>query len=150
MNHQLYHCVWVTFMWHLENYSALTCRFNNWQSQFLSSGSPGEGQWIVPITLCCGSYDVHKNFLLKNKSETLDIKEFLGCSISKEGDNAACTWIKLNVNQSGFYRVKYDEDLAAKLRSAIEKKNLSETDRFGTFFTLSCPKFVSLMVKERI
>ncbi|XP_031283763.1 aminopeptidase M1 [Pistacia vera] len=101
------------------------------QSQFLSSGSPGEGQWIVPITLCCGSYDVHKNFLLQNKSETLDIKEFLGCSISKEGDNAACTWIKLNVNQSGFYRVKYDEDLAAKLRSAIEKKNLSETDRFG-------------------
>ncbi|XP_044464976.1 aminopeptidase M1 [Mangifera indica] len=100
------------------------------QSQFLSSGSPGEGQWIVPITLCCGSYDVHKNFLLQNKSETLDINEFLGCSL-KEGCNTACTWIKLNVNQSGFYRVKYDEGLAAKLRSAIEKKNLSETDRFG-------------------
>lgn len=74
---------------------------------------------------------MHKNFLLQNKSETLDINEFLGCSL-KEGCNTACTWIKLNVNQSGFYRVKYDEGLAAKLRSAIEKKNLSETDRFGT------------------
>ena len=25
------------------------------QSQFLSSGARGEGHWIVPITLCCGS-----------------------------------------------------------------------------------------------
>ncbi|KAJ4709017.1 Aminopeptidase [Melia azedarach] len=101
------------------------------QSQFLSSGSSGDGQWIVPITLCCGSYDVRKNFLLQTKSEAFDIKEFLGCSICKEGDSAACAWIKVNVNQTGFYRVKYDEDLAARLRFAIEKKLLSETDRFG-------------------
>ncbi|KAK9213161.1 hypothetical protein WN943_002548 [Citrus x changshan-huyou] len=99
------------------------------QSQFLSSGSPGDGQWIVPITLCCGSYDVCKNFLLYNKSDSFDIKELLGCSISKEGDNGG--WIKLNVNQTGFYRVKYDKDLAARLGYAIEKKQLSETDRFG-------------------
>ncbi|ESR66288.1 hypothetical protein CICLE_v10007414mg [Citrus x clementina] len=99
------------------------------QSQFLSSGSPGDGQWIVPITLCCGSYDVCKNFLLYNKSDSFDIKELLGCSISKEGDNGG--WIKLNVNQTGFYRVKYDKDLAARLGYAIEMKQLSETDRFG-------------------
>ncbi|CAB4305596.1 unnamed protein product [Prunus armeniaca] len=28
------------------------------QAQFYSSGSQGDGQWIVPITLCCGSYDI--------------------------------------------------------------------------------------------
>ncbi|KDO73545.1 hypothetical protein CISIN_1g002775mg [Citrus sinensis] len=87
------------------------------QSQFLSSGSPGDGQWIVPITLCCGSYDVCKNFLLYNKSDSFDIKELLGCSISKEGDNGG--WIKLNVNQTGFYRVKYDKDLAASHLDAL-------------------------------
>ncbi|CAK9317339.1 unnamed protein product [Citrullus colocynthis] len=103
------------------------------QSRFLLSGSCGEGQWIVPVTLCCGSYDVRKNFLLQTKTESVDIKEFLGCSISKcsGGNDKCCDWIKLNVDQTGFYRVKYDEDLAAKLRNAIEKNHLTATDRFG-------------------
>ncbi|KAM3710086.1 hypothetical protein ACB098_01G002200 [Castanea mollissima] len=96
------------------------------QSQFLASGSLGDGQWIVPITLCRGSYDVHKKFLLQTKSETLDMKE-----LPSDGNNLASSWVKLNVNQTGFYRVKYDEDLAAKLRYAVEKKYLSATDRFG-------------------
>ncbi|KAK4768867.1 hypothetical protein SAY86_027017 [Trapa natans] len=34
------------------------------QTQFLSSGSKGVGQWIVPITLCCGSYEARNSFLL--------------------------------------------------------------------------------------
>ncbi|KAH7523844.1 hypothetical protein FEM48_Zijuj06G0055200 [Ziziphus jujuba var. spinosa] len=83
------------------------------QSQFLSSGSHGNGQWIVPITVCFGSYDVLKNFLLETKSETLDIKEFLGSSVAKDklsGSGSGCicdknngisTWIKLNVDQAG-------------------------------------------------
>ncbi|KAF8388770.1 hypothetical protein HHK36_025450 [Tetracentron sinense] len=113
------------------------------QSQFLSSGSHGDGQWIVPITLCCGSYDARKNFLLRTQSETPDIMEFLGCLSAKDSlmetgnqgkcdkNNAGCTWIKLNVDQTGFYRVKYDDDLAARLRYAIENNYLSATDRFG-------------------
>ncbi|XP_062159285.1 aminopeptidase M1-like isoform X2 [Alnus glutinosa] len=96
------------------------------QSQFLSSGSHGDGHWIVPITLCCGSYDVRKNFLLQTKSETLDIKEFLS-----DRSGAASAWIKINVDQTGFYRVKYDEDLSGRLRYAMESKYLSATDRFG-------------------
>ncbi|KAK0571465.1 hypothetical protein LWI29_016441 [Acer saccharum] len=96
------------------------------QSQFLSSGSSGDGQWIVPVTLCCGSYNVRKNFLLQTKT-----KEFMGFSIRNESGNASSNWIKMNVDQTGFYRVKYDEELAARLRHAIEKKLLTETDRFG-------------------
>ncbi|XP_050263568.1 aminopeptidase M1-like [Quercus robur] len=96
------------------------------QSQVLASGYLGEGQWIIPITLCCGLYDVHKNFLLQTKSDTLDMKELLS-----DESNLASAWVKLNFNQTGFYRVKYDEDLAAKLRYAIEKKYLSTIDRFG-------------------
>ncbi|XP_062159287.1 aminopeptidase M1-like [Alnus glutinosa] len=96
------------------------------QSQFLSSGSHGNGQWIIPITLCCGAYDVKKNFLLRTKSATLDIKKFLG-----DKTEVTSVWIKLNVDQTGFYRVKYDEDLATRLRYAIENKYLSATDRFG-------------------
>ncbi|XP_010049218.2 aminopeptidase M1 [Eucalyptus grandis] len=88
------------------------------QSQFLLSGSHGDGQWIVPIIFCCGSYDACQSFLLETKSASIDLEE-----------NEA--WIKVNVDQTGFYRVKYDEDLQAELRYAIETKMLSATDRFG-------------------
>ncbi|CAK9172685.1 unnamed protein product [Ilex paraguariensis] len=110
------------------------------QSQFLLSGSHGDGQWIVPIVLCYGSYESRQSFLLQTKSEALDINEFLGFSISKaslmetgkEGkSNSVCAWIKLNVDQTGFYRVKYDEDLSARLRYAIEGKCLSTSDKYG-------------------
>lgn len=93
----------------------------------------------MPITLCCGSYDVRKSFLLKTKSETIDIKEFLGCSIAEtesastcNKNKTLCSWIKINVDQAGFYRVKYDEKLATALRNAIQNKHLSATDRFGS------------------
>ncbi|WVZ18823.1 hypothetical protein V8G54_006145 [Vigna mungo] len=96
------------------------------QSQFLSSGAQGEGQWIVPVTLCSGTYEVRKSFLLQTKSDAHDVKDFIGTT-----DISGNYWIKLNVDQAGFYRVKYDEVLAAKLRYAVEKQLLSASDRFG-------------------
>ncbi|KAK4277320.1 hypothetical protein QN277_015335 [Acacia crassicarpa] len=117
-----------------KGYPVVTVRVNNEklefeQSQFLSSGAHGEGHWIVPITLCLGSYDVCKNFLLQEKTETRDVNELFGSQIPQE--IGPSSWIKLNVDQTGFYRVKYDEGLAARLRYAVEKQLLSATDRFG-------------------
>ncbi|KAF8035976.1 hypothetical protein BT93_C1868 [Corymbia citriodora subsp. variegata] len=88
------------------------------QSQFLLSDSHGDGQWIVPIIYCCGSYDEYRNVLLETKSTSIDLEE-------------RGAWIKVNVDQTGFYRVKYDEDLQAELRYAIDNKMLTATDRFG-------------------
>lgn len=99
------------------------------QTQFLSSGCEGNGQWIVPITLCCGSYASQKKFLLKTKSEKLDVPELFNPENQKISGSV---WIKFNVDQTGFYRVKYDDELAAGLRHAIEANQLSPTDRFGT------------------
>ncbi|CAA0838041.1 Aminopeptidase M1 [Striga hermonthica] len=96
------------------------------QTQFLLSGFRGEGQWIVPVTLCCGSYDTRKHFLLQTESETLDIKELLCGS-----NSSARPWIKVNVGQTAFFRVKYDEELSSRLRGAIEKKSLSISDKYG-------------------
>ncbi|XP_058085543.1 aminopeptidase M1-like [Magnolia sinica] len=111
------------------------------QSQFLSSGLLGDGQWIIPITLCCGSYDTRKNFRLQTKSDRLEILELVGSSSESltenrnqgKGDekNPERFWYKINVEQTGFYRVKYDDQLAARLRYAIEASCLSATDRFG-------------------
>ncbi|XP_073141982.1 aminopeptidase M1 [Henckelia pumila] len=94
------------------------------QSQFLLSGSHGDGQWIVPITLCCGSYDTRKSFLLQTKNDTLDVKELFSGTSGRP-------WIKINVDQTSFFRVKYDDDLSAMLRAAIERKSLSTSDKYG-------------------
>ncbi|CAI9093746.1 OLC1v1029307C1 [Oldenlandia corymbosa var. corymbosa] len=96
------------------------------QSQFSLGCPPGDGQWIVPVTLCCGAYETRRNFLLQAKSEMHDIKDLLGASIFKSN-----SWVKVNVDQTGFYRVKYDEDLLMRLRYAIEKNYLSTMDRYG-------------------
>ncbi|KAH7681919.1 Peptidase M1 alanine aminopeptidase/leukotriene A4 hydrolase protein [Dioscorea alata] len=108
------------------------------QSQFLSSGLPGDGQWMVPITICFGSYDAQKKFLLRTKTEKLDKLDFSDSSdispnLVGHGSQSKGiqSWIKVNVDQTGFYRVQYDDLLTAGLRYAIEAKQLSETDRYG-------------------
>lgn len=53
-------------------------------------------------------------------------------------------WVKLNVGQTGFYRVKYDEELASRLRSAISAGSLEATDRFGMCFLRSFPYITPL------
>lgn len=103
------------------------------QSHFLASGSAGVREWIVPITLCCGSYATTQKFLLKTKSELINVSQLLGSSINNAGEKA---WIKFNVDQTGFYRVKYNGELETRLRYAIENNELSATDRFGNFFQL--------------
>ncbi|KAH9623370.1 hypothetical protein KSS87_015921 [Heliosperma pusillum] len=87
------------------------------QSQFLLSGCPGESLWNVPIVLCYGSYDNQQTFLLRTKCGSIEVKE--------------SAWVKVNVDQAGFYRVKYDEKLTTQIRSAVESNLLSATDRFG-------------------
>ncbi|CAI9784920.1 unnamed protein product [Fraxinus pennsylvanica] len=65
------------------------------QTQFLLSASRGDGQWIVPVTLCCCSYDARKSFLLQTVSGSLDLKEFSCASVSN-----VSSWIKVNVDQT--------------------------------------------------
>ncbi|XP_066327169.1 aminopeptidase M1-B-like isoform X1 [Miscanthus floridulus] len=100
------------------------------QAQFLSDGSSGPGMWIVPVTSCCGSYDAQKKFLLKDKTDKINIEEF-AASQSADGEKNQNIWIKLNIDQTGFYRVKYDDELAAGLVNAIKAKKLSLMDKIG-------------------
>ncbi|KAG8380091.1 hypothetical protein BUALT_Bualt07G0157600 [Buddleja alternifolia] len=92
------------------------------QTQFLCSDLESDAQWIIPLTLSLCSYNKQKKFLLETKLGKLDVntKNFV--------EN---WWIKININQAGFYRVKYDENLAARLRNAIANNALSAADEFG-------------------
>ncbi|XP_048529969.1 aminopeptidase M1-C-like isoform X1 [Triticum urartu] len=96
------------------------------QAQFLLDGSSGSGMWIVPITSGCGAYDTQKKFLLKLKRDKLVTGS--QCGDRKKGGNF---WTKLNINGTGFYRVKYDDELAAALQNALETKKLSLMDKIG-------------------
>ncbi|CAM0945510.1 unnamed protein product [Alopecurus aequalis] len=100
------------------------------QAQFLSDGSSGPGMWIVPMTSCCGSYDVNKKFLLKGKTDKIHIKDFAASQTAERGTGQN-SWIKLNIDQTGFYRVKYDDELAAGLENAVKAKKLSLMDMIG-------------------
>ncbi|EMS55004.1 Puromycin-sensitive aminopeptidase [Triticum urartu] len=95
-------------------------------AQFLLDGSSGSGMWIVPITSGCGAYDTQKKFLLKLKRDKLVTGS--QCGDRKKGGNF---WTKLNINGTGFYRVKYDDELAAALQNALETKKLSLMDKIG-------------------
>lgn len=109
------------------------------QSQFLSSGSHEDRLWIVPITLSMGSYNRHKAFLLETKFRKLDVSELVhssdeNLSSFKENNKEKSDehlWVKVNTDQIGFYRVKYEDKLAAQLRRAVESNYLSAIDRFG-------------------
>ncbi|XP_042022611.1 aminopeptidase M1-like [Salvia splendens] len=98
-----------------------SCKFE--QTHFLSSALDSDAEWIVPVTLCVSSYENQKKFLLEAKNGQLDI-----------GDQESVEenwWVKTNVHQAGFYRVKYDESLEARLRKAIASNCLSASDEFG-------------------
>ncbi|KAJ7560287.1 hypothetical protein O6H91_04G121900 [Diphasiastrum complanatum] len=117
------------------------------QTQYLTSGLPGPGEWVIPLTLCRTTYTRITSALMRAKSHQvmkpgLDklfevesgetgghaINALKAEDISQEHRN---DWLKLNVGQTGFYRVQYDEELAASLRSAILAGALEATDRLG-------------------
>ncbi|GAB2269194.1 hypothetical protein Dimus_004123 [Dionaea muscipula] len=109
------------------------------QSQFLSSGLQGDGQWVVPVCYSAGSYSRCKKFLLETKFGRIEVPELLDSSRENLssiqdkilGKNDEDIWIKVNVEQAGFYRVKYEDKLASRLRKAIQRKELSAMDKFG-------------------
>lgn len=106
------------------------------QSQYLSSGVSGSGEWVVPVTVCFGSYSSVSKHLVRGKVCSIPLPH----SVDKEGgthlkemtdERASSNWIKLNVGQASFYRVQYEEGLAARLRTVIASGSLKATDRFG-------------------
>ncbi|XP_020219267.1 aminopeptidase M1 isoform X1 [Cajanus cajan] len=109
------------------------------QSQFLLFGQHVDGQWIVPITMSIGSYERQKKFLLETSHGRVDISELIQSigddtnSNEKkyEDDSQENIWVKVNVDQSGFYRVNYEDKLALRLRKAIQQNCLLPTDKFG-------------------
>ena len=74
---------------------------------------------------------------MESRIENLDTSGLFPSSDEKNEDEYGETsWIKVNVEQSGFYRVKYGDELGARLRKAIEKDGLSATDKYGVYHVI--------------
>lgn len=71
---------------------------------------------------------------MESQSQSVNISEMLPSSDGKLCSFKECDetlWIKVNVEQSGFYRVIYDDELSARLRKAVENNCLSAADKLG-------------------
>eukprot|EP00850_Spirogloea_muscicola_P013761 SM000095S24975 [mRNA] locus=s95:214870:220471:+ [translate_table: standard] len=104
------------------------------QERFLSLGVKGEGQWSIPLTYAWGSYDTTTSSLVQGK--TVKIGGTAAQNGHATGNHAAApkdskSWVKLNVNQAGYYRVQYDGKLEQRLVEAVRSCDLSALDRFG-------------------
>jgi len=83
------------------------------QERFLLSGASEKGVWPIPVTMRLDSQ--LRRMLLDKDEETIDI----------EGAES----LKLNVDQTGFYRVHY-----RRLRNLVWRGELSQFDRWGMVF----------------
>ena len=90
------------------------------QKRFFASGSKTDDTlWRVYLRV--GASDgSQETFDLKSKEDVFTFKDF-----SKK------SWIKANFNQTGFYRVKYSENLLAKLSKGVEDLSLATPDRIA-------------------
>eukprot|EP00245_Coleochaete_scutata_P004190 TRINITY_DN1646_c0_g1_i1.p1 TRINITY_DN1646_c0_g1~~TRINITY_DN1646_c0_g1_i1.p1 ORF type:complete len:694 (+),score=142.25 TRINITY_DN1646_c0_g1_i1:286-2082(+) len=99
------------------------------QSRFLSSGPPTPEQdtilWWVPITAIASADG--KSAAKELKQSVLSTKEatFPDLRTSPGG------WLKLNVGQSGIYRVNYTEAMWQGLAQAVSSLALPPVDRLG-------------------
>jgi len=84
------------------------------QKRFLLEPKPDSTQWFIPISIKDGE---NTQKLLFDKHEMKVEQEF--------NDP------KLNVDQTGFYRVKYSKDLLEKMRHLVASKKIGKIDRFG-------------------
>lgn len=84
----------------------------------------GDGKWILPITFSLGSYERHRTFLLETKSREVNISEHVDSSDNGLKNQQKCDeqlWVKVNIKQSGFYSINYEDKLTPRLRKAIEQ-----------------------------
>eukprot|EP01100_Stratorugosa_tubuloviscum_P002329 TRINITY_DN1544_c0_g2_i1.p1 TRINITY_DN1544_c0_g2~~TRINITY_DN1544_c0_g2_i1.p1 ORF type:complete len:897 (+),score=492.54 TRINITY_DN1544_c0_g2_i1:157-2847(+) len=102
---------------------------NDWlfvkQSRFFASGEIDNSStlWKIPISFRLG-FD-------NNNEQTVIIIVELKEQVIKIENLSKAKWIKANNNQSGVYRIKYSDELANKLHTALEQKSFKGSDRLG-------------------
>jgi tricorn protease interacting factor F2/3 len=87
------------------------------QRRFLLEQKPDNTRWFIPISSQVNGQEVSSE-LLKEKSKSANTAKNIES-------------LKLNLNQTGFYRVKYSKGILEKLKQLVANKKLNNLDRFG-------------------
>ncbi|KAF7047190.1 hypothetical protein CFC21_056144 [Triticum aestivum] len=105
------------------------------QAQFLSDGSSGPGMWIVPMTACCGSYDLNKKFLLKAglenaiKAKKLSLMDMIGIVEDSYALSVACKQTLTSLLRLlNAYRHESDYTILSHVTSVCLSVNRISTD----------------------
>ena len=85
------------------------------QERFLYAGNV-PGKWDIPVSITADKTTLFKVMNGKDMSITLTEKP---------------KWVKINTQETGFYRVKYAPDMIRELEHAISTKELGNIDRWG-------------------
>mmetsp|Transcript_15282 Transcript_15282/g.30037 ORF Transcript_15282/g.30037 Transcript_15282/m.30037 type:complete len:912 (+) Transcript_15282:45-2780(+) len=114
-----------------EDLNSSCVRINFKQSLFLSTGVSNVTDspvWVCPVTVAfgCSTGEVKKTqaFELTSREQTFDFQLPAGVSHSDDW------WIKVNLNVSAFYRVKYDSSLLTRLVPVLSSL-VSSVDRMS-------------------
>ncbi len=102
---------------HAEKPTASTLKLQ--QSRFFFNGAtdPKKQKWIVPI-------------VLKNQ-KSAKTKDLALSTFGMTTPHRSAGWLKINPDQSGFYRTAYSAELLKPLTQAVAKKQLSDLDSLG-------------------
>jgi len=87
------------------------------QKRFLLENKPDKTKWLIPVLGKIGEEKIISE-LMKEKAKTIKTGQGL-------------EWLKINLNQTGFYRVKYTKEVLEKLKFVVLNKKLGNLDRFG-------------------
>jgi len=101
------------------------------QTRFLLDGTTDDTKWMIPIRVTAGRPTILAEELDERVQHPLILmkEKHMKCTLKHIDQN---DWIKLNSNQSGFYRVKYSSSLLKKLAEAVrEGKLIDPADRLG-------------------
>lgn len=86
------------------------------QKRYLLTGETDPTKWTIPLTYVSsgeGFTDTKPKAYLKNTEASLAITEL----------DAADKWVIFNVQQTGYYRVMYDEDSWNLIKDGISSEN---------------------------
>ena len=86
------------------------------------SGHEDETSWYVPIKISSSENNNAATVLMESRNLNIPLDTH---------PNSEISWLKLNPDQTGFYRTKYSESNLINLKNAISKNLLSPRDRLG-------------------